>query len=46
MTRYYQLPAHIQELLQRDPMALQRKHDAEVARFRLLTKADVWEPKP
>ena len=45
-TRYYLLPAHIREILARDPMYLQRKHDEEVAHFRMLTKADVWRPKP
>lgn len=45
MGRFHRLPTHVRELLIRDPMALQRKHDAYVADFRLITGADVWVPK-
>ena len=44
-TPFYRLPEHIREALIKDPMFLQRKHDAEVAAFRLATGADIWPRK-
>lgn len=45
MTEYYRLPSHIREALARDSMLLQRKHDQEVAEYRLATGADIWKPQ-
>jgi len=44
-TPFHMLPGHIREALIKDPMHLQREHDAEVAAFRLTTGADIWTPK-
>lgn len=44
-TRFHMLPEDVREALIEDPMHLQRKHDAEVAAFRLATGADIWTPK-
>lgn len=39
---YSRLPMHTREALEKDPMFLQRKHDADIACYRLLTGADIW----
>ena len=42
---FYLLPERVREALIKDTMRLQRKHDAEVAAFRLATGVDIWTPK-
>lgn len=42
-TSFGLLPEHIRLALLKDPMFLQRKHDAAVARHRLITGADTWD---